>query len=36
MMMRWIFRLIAVVVVGKFLNRYLAQRVAKPGGQEVP
>jgi hypothetical protein len=30
-MMRWIFRLIAVAVVGKFLNRYLAtQRTPEP------
>ena len=30
-MMRWIFRLIAVAVVGKFINRYLAtQRTPEP------
>ena len=33
-MMRWIFRLIAVAVVGKFLNRYLAtQRTPEPRRQ---
>ena len=33
-MMRWIFRLIAVAVVGKFINRYLAtQRTPEPRRQ---
>ena len=33
--LRWIFRLIAMAIVGKFLNQYLASRGSEPRPQEV-
>ena len=35
-MLRWIFRLIAIAVIGKFLNQYLASRAPQLRRQEVP
>jgi len=35
-MLRWIFRLIAIAVIGKFLNQYFASRVPQVRRQEVP